>query len=88
MKIHSIALSAVVVQKANAFTLSQINAPSKSSILSLHEAHDKMRRRTLYDLVAVNTLPFFDQHEADATSTVTTTQTGDAKPIADFPMRR
>ena len=54
------------------------------------EAHDK-KRRTLFDLAAVNSLPFIGDKKKAAASNAGGGELkalGDNKPIADFPMRR
>ncbi|KAL7487350.1 hypothetical protein ACHAW6_012949 [Cyclotella cf. meneghiniana] len=54
------------------------------------QANDEKRRRTLFDIAAANSLPFFaNKKNANAVSGVTTSsEKGGLEPIADFPMRR
>ena len=53
-------------------------------------ANDKKRRRTLFDIAAANSLPFFaNKKNANAVSAVTSSsEKGGLQPVADFPMRR
>jgi hypothetical protein len=99
MKISSIALFTLTTSTTSAFSgqlsLSNrrhcnalsINNDCLRATASSEEAHDKKRRRTLFDLAAfVNSLPFWGR-KANAAS-VGETRENDSKPIADFPMRR